>query len=194
MRITVIHKLVLILMVWSSFFLPGCSKDGRNNQNPMNGNPGALKPGMSSGNQAGAGNRGISVQAVKVSVDTLTAEQTVAGSAVPVCSSQVAVQTSGIVANVLKNEGDWVNAGDVVVMLDDSQLIIAVKNAEVALDNAKINLSLGQDAAVDAGPKLVLQLKAAQAALDSATKNYESVKAQADLGGATSSQLDNAES
>jgi multidrug resistance efflux pump len=136
----------------------------------------------------------IPVQAVTVQSGTLITDNETAGTVVAVTQSPVAAQVAGIVAQVLRNPGDWVKQGATVVQLDDAALKLAVKNAEAALENAKINLAVGQQTSTESGPKLSNQLESAKTLLSAAQKNYDSQKKLYDLGGISSSQLDSAQS
>ncbi len=108
--------------------------------------------------------------------------------------SQVVAQVGGVVARVVRKAGDWVQAGDTVIQLDDSQLQLSVKTAQAALEAARINLSTGQDTTQQASPTLDLQVQSAQSALAVAQRNFDSRKALFDLGGATGADLDKAKS
>jgi multidrug resistance efflux pump len=167
--------------------------------------PGAARaPGQATGagGTPGAGQQGqafrriaaISVPAVTVQYGALTAVHTVTGSVQPITQSQVAAQVGGVVLKTLRKVGDWVDAGAVVVLLDDTQLRFTLRNAQGALQNAQINLSVGQDTSSQANPKLTMQLQSAQSALDAAQKNYDSQKALFDIGGVTAAALDSARS
>ncbi len=141
------------------------------------------------------GRRGpIDVQATTARSGILTANHMVSGSVVPVTQSQVAAQVSGVVARVVHQAGDWVKTGDPVVVLDDSQLKLALDNAKVALKNARINLDVGQQNATQANPKLTLQLQSAEAAVASAQKNYSATEELFKSGGASASAVDTARS
>ncbi len=146
--------------------------------------------------QAPAGRRfaTITVQAVTVKTGPLVTDNNTAGTVVPVTQSQVAAQVAGVVSRVLRMTGDWVKKGDVVVQMDDAQLKLAVRNAQAAVQNAKINLTVGRETASGSGPKLESQLKAAENALAAAEKTFDSQKATFDLGGISASELDNAQS
>jgi multidrug efflux pump subunit AcrA (membrane-fusion protein) len=153
------------------------------------------KPGGGAvGAQAGTGRRAalIPVQAVAVTIGPLVAENNTAGAVVPVMQSTVASQVGGVVMSVPKKAGEWVKEGQIIVQLDDSQLTLAVKSAEAALQSAKINYSIGQDNASGSNPQLAFQVQSAQSALSAAQKNYDSQKALFDLGGISASQLDSA--
>jgi len=113
---------------------------------------------------------------------------------VPATQSSVASQVAGVAQRIERQAGDWVPAGATVVQLEDSQLKLAVQNAQTVLESARINYSIGQDNSSQASPKLALQAQSAQSALASAQKNYDSQKALNDIGGNSASQLDNARS
>jgi HlyD family secretion protein len=156
--------------------------------------------GARNGGPNGTGNGGgrrfasIPVQAVAVQVGPLITDNDTAGTVVPVTQSQVAAQVAGVVSAVYRMAGDWVKQGAPVVQLDDSALKLAVRNAQSALANAKINLAMGQQTATESNPKLSSQLDSAKTAFAAAQKNYDSQKKLFDLGGISSSQLDTAQS
>jgi multidrug efflux pump subunit AcrA (membrane-fusion protein) len=159
---------------------PGGAKQAASGQ-PKTGAPGA---------SGGRRQAVVTVQATVANMGQLTADRDTAGVVTPVVQSQVAAQVAGIVSKVPRLAGDWANAGDVVVQLDDLQLKLSLANAQATLENAKINLAVGQDSSSQANPKLGLQVQSAQSAYDSAKKNYEGQKALFDLGGISASQLD----
>ena len=156
----------------------------------------AAYSGPGAGAPQGGGRRfaTISVQAVTVHSGPLVTDNNTAGTVMPVTQSQVAAQVSGVVLKVLHKAGDFVREGTPIIQLDDSALKLAVQNAQAALDNAKINLAIGQQNTTGNTPKLADQLSAAQGALTSAKKTYDSQKALYDLGGISSAQLDTAKS
>ncbi len=61
---------------------------------------------------------------------------------VPVQVSNLGFVTAGLVKEVLVEEGDAVNAGDVLVVLDSPDLQFAVTAAEAALRSAQVNAEL----------------------------------------------------
>jgi multidrug efflux pump subunit AcrA (membrane-fusion protein) len=111
-----------------------------------------------------------------------------------VTQSAVASQVAGVVSRLAHLAGDWVKEGETVVQLDDSQLKLSLQIAQSALQNAKINYTVGLDNANQSNPKLTLQVQSAQSAVASAQKNYDSQKALLDIGGISGSQLDTANS
>ncbi len=171
---------------------PGPDPAGRPGD-PQTGRPATASRGLDGTSQPRG--RGLSVtpvQLITVSSGPLIAEIQTSGTVTPVTQSPVASQVAGVVSQVLRRAGDWVRKGEVVVKLDDSQLKIAMQNAQSGLDSAKINLANGQDLASQSAPKLALQRQAAQSAVASAQKNYDAQQALLQLGGASASQLDNA--
>jgi multidrug efflux pump subunit AcrA (membrane-fusion protein) len=163
------------------------------------GGGGPIKSGVrqGGGTAQGVGDRkfgAVRVQVVSIQVGSLTAQNSTAGSVVPVTLSSVASLVAGVAARVLHRAGDWVPAGEIVVQLEDAQLKLAMKNAQSALENARINSSIGQDNASQASPKLSLQVQSARSTLAGAQKNYDAQKALFDIGGASGSQLDAARS
>ncbi len=164
------------------------------------GGQAGARPASTTGSPGAAGQAGgrrfatISVQAITVEASPLVTDNNTAGTVTAVTQSQVASQVSGVVSRVFHKQGDHVSTGAAVVQIDDSMLKIAVRNAQSALDNAKINLTMGQQTTTGSEPKLTSQLESAKNALDSAQKNYDSQKAQYDLGGISASALDNVKS
>jgi multidrug efflux pump subunit AcrA (membrane-fusion protein) len=152
------------------------------------GRPG---PGGAPGSASGAA---IPVMADMVPEGPLTVVSDTAGTVNPVTHSNVAAQLAGTVAKINHLAGDWVKAGETVIQLDDSQLRISAKIARSALDNAKIILSTSEDTTSQANPMLALQVQSDEAALAAAQKNFDSAKALFAVGGATSSQVDSAQS
>ncbi len=136
----------------------------------------------------------IPVLAVTAHVGPLTANNDTAASVAPAVQSTVASQVAGVVSRLAHVAGDWVKEGEPVVVLDTSQLELAAANAQAALENATINFQIAQDNASQDTPKLSLQLQSAQAAVDSAQKNYDGQKALLAVGGAPASAVDNAQS
>ena len=144
--------------------------------------------------QPGRGFSAIPVLAVAVHVGPLTASNDTSATVAPYMQSTVAAQVAGVVLRVVHLAGDWVREGEPVVVLDTSQLKLAVANAQAALESARINYQVGQDNASSDNPKLTLQLQSAQSALDSAQKNADAQTALFKVGGAPASAVDNAKS
>ena len=97
---------------------------------------------------------------------TLSFNRTAGVTLSPVRESQVAATASGKVLQVLVEEGSRVVAGQAVVRLDPVNAQTSVKNAELALQQAKVNL----DKASRSSEGSIAPLKAA---LDSALANLQ---------------------
>lgn len=167
---------------------PGQAAAAQAGPGARTGGPGG--PGQGNGRRFAT----IPVQAFTVQVGPLITDNDTAGTVVPVTQSQVAAQVAGVVSAVSRKAGDWVKQGALVVQLDDSALKLAVRNAQSALANAKIILATGQQTATESNPKLSSQLESAKTAFAAAQKNYDSQQKLFDLGGISSSELDNAKS
>ncbi len=196
-----ITPLLSVTALAAALALAGCGAKPANPPGQAAAAPGAApnagRGGAAPGQQGQGGGRRfatIPVQAVTVQMGSLITDNETAGTIVPVTQSAVAAQVSGVVARVPRNQGDWVKLGATVVQLDDSALKLAVKNAQATLANARINLVVGQQTSTDSGPRLTNQLDSATTLLSAAQKNYDSQKKLFDLGGISSTQLDNAQS
>ncbi len=136
----------------------------------------------------------LPVQAVTVSLGSLDVRHQTAGTVQPVVQSSVAAEVGGVVVRTLKKAGDWVDAGEEVIELDDTLLRLAAVNARAALESSQINLQMEEDSSSQANPKLALQLQSAQAALSAAERSYQAQTALYKLGGTTESSLESAKS
>ncbi|HTF89858.1 MAG TPA: efflux RND transporter periplasmic adaptor subunit [Planctomycetota bacterium] len=77
---------------------------------------------------------------------------------------EVVARSSGIVTEVLCEEGDTVTEGQVLARLDARELAIAASDAEVALEDAKAS-----------EPRLALAIREADAKLATAKRSYDQV-------------------
>jgi multidrug efflux pump subunit AcrA (membrane-fusion protein) len=136
----------------------------------------------------------ISVQVATATEAVLTTMNETAGTVQATTQSNVAARTEGTVGKTCRKAGDWVKAGEKIIQLDDTQLTLAVKTAQSTLSAAKIDLSTNEDTTNQANPKLEMQVRSAQATLAAAQKNYDAQKALLELGGATATQVDTAQS
>ena len=117
--------------------------------------------------------------------ETAAAAQTVAdigpeivvdGRLVPVQSADLSLTTSGIVAEVLVQEGVAVKAGDLILRLDPSEQQVAVAQAQAELQRTQAQL-----AELSAGPRSQ-EIASAEAALSAAKARYNRL-AEASLPG-----------
>jgi HlyD family secretion protein len=196
-----IRPLLSVTILAAALALAGCGAKPADPPGQAAAAPGAAptagKSGTAQGQQGQGGGRRfatILVQAVTVQSGTLVTDNVTSGTVVPVTQSPVAAQVAGVVARVARTAGDWVKQGALVIQLDDSAVRLAVKNAQAALENAKINLAIARQTATESNPRLGSQLDAAKTALSAAQKNFDSQKKLFDLGGISSSQLDSSQS
>lgn len=104
------------------------------------------------------------------------------GSIVPLAFTNLAFQTGGVVAEVLVTEGQSVAAGDPLIQLDDSDLQLALAQANARLNSAEGNVTAAQAqlAATQARRQtavLTVQLAEAQLALVKAGPRPEQIEA-----------------
>ena len=103
------------------------------------------------------------LQTARVHQGDILLAATGTGNLKPETEAELAFETSGVVAEVLVEVGDLVQAGDVLARLDDTDARLAVAEAEVQVEQAETGLALAKIEA-DAG--------LAQANLDSAQADY----------------------
>ncbi len=104
---------------------------------------------------------------------TLVATVAAAGNVSAPQQASMAFQTTGRVVKVNYQIGDKVQAGDVVMQLDTTDLQMALKAAQATLASAQANYDSTQS-------NLQFALRTAQANLASAKANYEAAKAKND--------------
>ncbi|QGP91663.1 Macrolide export protein MacA [Neomoorella glycerini] len=145
----------------------------------------ALAAGCGAG--AGAGDR-VTVKAAAAGRGKLAATVEISGALVPVRVASVVSKLAGQVLAVKADVGDRVQAGQVLVEIDTKELQAQLRQAEAAVrgvqdqaEQARIGMETAQVAIANAG-----------VALDAAQKYYDRIKALADAGAASQSQLDDA--
>ncbi len=161
------------LVVTGALLLTGCRPPGAVGAGAAAGTSGASTARTASGNNLDATPSKTAPTTVKVvtaSSGSLNAKRSVSATISAARDSNVAAQTGGTVSAVLAQEGDQVQAGQVIVKLDDTSLRQSVQSAQLSLQNARINLQQGQRNTGLSGPQL-------QAAVAAARTNL--VKAQA---------------
>ncbi|AWN23393.1 efflux transporter periplasmic adaptor subunit [Deinococcus irradiatisoli] len=107
--------------------------------------------------------------------------------------SQVAALTGGAVTAVLAQEGQQVQAGQVVVQLDDSALRQTLESARLQLQNAQINLAQTQRNTAQGDPQLKAAVAAAQANYDKAVQDVAANRNLYALGGISAADLKSSE-
>ncbi|GEA18355.1 efflux RND transporter periplasmic adaptor subunit [Moorella sp. E306M] len=139
------------------------------------------------GTRARASDR-VTVKAVAAGKGKLAATVEITGALVPVRVANVASKLAGQVLAVKADVGDQVKAGQVLVEIDTKELQAQLQQAEAAVrgvqdqaEQARIGMEAAQVAVANA-----------RVALDAAQKYYNRIKALADAGAASQSQLDDA--
>ncbi len=142
---------------------------------------GAVQAGAATGKGKGR-SAVVVVQAENVKFGPLNVESSTAGTVAAYTQSSVAAQTAGTVVTLIRKAGDWVQPGDPVIKLDDTQLKLSLKIAQTALDTARLSTGINADGTVSASSKTKLQLESAQ-------KTYDSDVALSKIGGISASDL-----
>jgi multidrug efflux system membrane fusion protein len=124
----------------------------------------------------------VVVQAETVKAGPLNVQSSTAGTVAAFTQSSVAAQASGTVTTLIRKAGDWVQTGDPVIKLDDTQLKLSLKIAQTALDTARLTTGINADGTVNPTSKTKLQLESAQ-------KTYDSDVALSKIGGISASDL-----
>lgn len=109
--------------------------------------------------------------ATAVQLDTIEAE----GALVPVAFVELAFQTGGTVSDILVDEGDFVQAGDVLVQLDATDLELALAQAKTAVSRAETQVTAAENGVILAETAVV----AAEHAVTIAQAQLELVQAGA---------------
>ena len=113
------------------------------------------------------------VRAVTVKSDNLRASRAVTVTLEAGTDSQIASGASGRVIEVVQREGARVQAGAVVVRLDDRDLRIAARNAQLALETARINLSRSQRSSQETQRQAKARFEAAQTNLSVVQSRFD---------------------
>lgn len=181
--------LLTVAMAGCSPSAPAPQGQGQNpNPEPPPAQGPSQGPGQGQGQGQGTGRR---TAAIVVQVETahdgdLAVDNTAAGTVTADTQSSVAAGSTGTVQTLVRQAGDWVEAGAPVIKLDDSQLQLSLRIAQANLRNARIAAGLDQDGKASAASKVALQL-------DSAQKSYNSALALSKIGGIAAADLDTAQ-
>ena len=110
------------------------------------------------------------LQTAQVREGDIVLATTGTGNLKPETEAKLAFEISGVVAEVLVEVGDQVQAGDVLARLDDTNARLAVAEAEISVKQAEIDLAL---------KRIQVEAGLAQANLESAQADYEEAAALA---------------
>lgn len=173
-----------VVFLTAVLLLAGC-------QGPKTDTP-AGPPGAGAGQRQGG--RAIPVQTALVTYGTLMASNTSAGAVSPETQSSVAAGASGTVRTVVRKAGEWVQAGEVVVQLDDTQLRLSLQLAQTALQNAIVNAGFDDTGKPSPGSTISLKIQYAQSDVAAKQKTLAADQELFKIGGVTQTTLDNDQS
>ncbi|MGL4611531.1 MAG: efflux RND transporter periplasmic adaptor subunit [Trueperaceae bacterium] len=131
-----------------------------------------------------------SVRVVVANEGTLTAQKSATVTITPKQESSVAAGATGRVETILKREGSSVEAGEVVIRIDNDNAALQVQNAEFVLNSAKINLEKARRATTEGGGQIEISLRSAQTNYDVLKKQYDESLELFNVGGVSQNQLD----
>ncbi len=123
------------------------------------------------------------VRVVPIGTGDLTAQRRTSASVAAAKASRVASGASGRVERVLVRAGSRVDAGQVVLELDDDQLRSQLRNAELAVDSAGVNLESSRRRTESSLEQLRAQMRSAEANLRVAEDRYAEAQRLFDAGG-----------
>ncbi|HZJ09336.1 MAG TPA: biotin/lipoyl-binding protein, partial [Trueperaceae bacterium] len=129
------------------------------------------------------------VNAVTAALGAVTTGRTTSVTIEPSRDAQVAATVSGQVDRVLVREGGVVAAGQAVIKIDDASLRLQVENARIARDTASINLAAAERASGEGVDQARAALRAAEANLELARRQYEEARQLFELGAVAATEL-----
>ena len=126
------------------------------------------------------------VRVVSTQTGALSTRRSVSGTLEAVIDSQIAAQTAGQVVSVLRREGD------LIVQLDDTGLRQSLRDAQLQLQSAQINLSTSQSRKPETLGSSQSSLTSAQLGVQRAQRSYDSTRSLFKAGGVSQIDLDTA--
>ncbi|WP_287370999.1 biotin/lipoyl-binding protein [Oceanithermus sp.] len=130
------------------------------------------------------------VRTVAVSSGPLTVVREASGRIEPERDVRVAARTGGKVTAVPVREGDRVARGDVLVRLDERDPRDRLRQAQLALEQARLNRVAAERRLADQEAQLTRQLQAARQNLANAEKRLDEARALLPLGGVAPVEVD----
>ena len=133
----------------------------------------------------------VPVQVKGIKIEPMRLEILAVGTILPHQEIIITPKLSGKIEKIYVEEGNLVKAGDILVKLDQSDFILAVKQAEASLRTAQANLAhLLAGARVEKIEQAKAALHQSQANLINAEKEYQRMKQLATIGAVAERQLD----
>jgi HlyD family secretion protein len=131
------------------------------------------------------------VNTVTASIGALGTTRAVGATLSAATDSNVAAEASGRAVQVLRREGELVKANEIIVQLDNSSAREQLKNAQLAVQTARINLSTGQRQNPETLALAKRTLEAAQASLEAATRTFKANERVFEEGGLSRVEFSN---
>jgi len=136
----------------------------------------------------------IPVEVITAEVRPLIEELRYTGTVLAEPSAEISPKVTGTIKEVSVSEGDRVDAGAVLAVIDDAIYVDQVSLARHQVEAARAQLAAAQSARPENIAQARAALAAAESALDTARKNYERQKALFEEGVISQAQLELAES
>ena len=131
------------------------------------------------------------VNAVLTSSGALGTTRSVGATLTAATDSNVAAEASGRAIQVLRREGGLVKANEIIVQLDSVGAAEQVKNAQLAVQTASINLEAAQRQKPETLAQAKRSLEAAQSSLEAASRTFKANKRIYEEGGLSRVELSN---
>jgi len=133
----------------------------------------------------------IPVEVTRIKKETMRMEISTVGTVLPFQEVVVTPKVAGKIDKIFVKEGDFVKAGDILVQLDQTDFLLAVRQAEAALGMARANLAnLLAGTRVEKIEQAKAALHQAEANLTNMEKDYQRMKQLATIGAVAQRQLD----
>jgi membrane fusion protein (multidrug efflux system) len=135
----------------------------------------------------------IPVQVTRIKKEPMRMEISTVGTVLPIQEVVVTPKVAGQIEKIFVKEGDFVKAGNILVQLDQTDFLLAVRQAEAVLGTARANLAnLLAGTRVEKIEQAKAALHQAEANLTNMEKEYQRMKQLAATGAAAQRQLDTA--
>jgi len=133
----------------------------------------------------------IPVQVARVKKELMRMEISTVGTVLPLQEVVVTPKVAGKIERIFVKEGDFVKVGDVLIKLEQTDFLLAIRQAEAALGTARANLAnLLAGTRVEKIEQAKAALHQAQANLTNMEKEYQRMKQLAAIGVVAQRQLD----
>lgn len=135
----------------------------------------------------------IPVQVTRVKKEPMRIEISTVGTVLPLQEVVLTPKLAGKIEKIFVKEGDFVKAGDILVRLDQTDFLLALRQAEAALGTARANLAnLLAGTRVEKIEQAKAAVHQAEANLTNMEKEYQRMKQLATIGAVAQRQLDTA--